>query len=72
MSWITRVLHLDEPTVTEDDRRELAQLQVVTQQSAVRAAAQANEASRIARYLMEQSKHNHIAERLNAAIQRGR
>jgi hypothetical protein len=73
MSWIRHLLRLDnEPAVTDDDRAEVAHLRDVTAQASKRANAQASEAHRLAGYFKDQNDRNHIAERLNIAIQRGR
>lgn len=72
MNWLRRALHLDEADVTDDDRAELAHLQQVTADASERANTQASEAHRLARYFKDQTERDHIAERLNIAIQRGR
>lgn len=71
MSWIKRVLHLDEPMVSDDERAELAHLTRVTAEASERAQGQAVEAHRLAQFFKGQKDQNHIAERLNIAI-RGR
>lgn len=72
MGWLRRTLHLDEPVVTDDDRAELAHLRSVTADASADARNQAAEATRLHGFFKEQYERNHIAERLNIAIQRGK
>ena len=72
MNWLRHLFHLDEPMVTDEQRAEVAHLRDVTAKASERASEQAGEATRLAKYFKDQNDRNHIAERLNIAIQRGR
>lgn len=64
---IRRLLHLDEPTVTDDDRDRVRALSDKTDALRIQAERAAGRSDTLSRYFLRVNDENHFADRLRRA-----
>jgi hypothetical protein len=71
MTFLRRLLHIDEPVISDDERAELHDLRAAVADQRSTADSARTQSVGLARYFVRVNDENHLADRLRAAMRGG-